>query len=215
MNELVVIFLSFGLGFLYNWLINLHERKKTKNLFELFLSGLSLMILTLYFYQKYHFSYRFFPGFIISSLLILIFTSDLKYLIIFDSPLLISALAMFGLNCLFFDLSGALKSCFSGIIIFLFMLFIAKISSKLFKRETLGGGDIKFSYLIGCILPLNLAFTTLALSTFLALPASVFSLLMHKEKEVAYGPFLVSALLIVYMFSDKFQNLLNFLFSWL
>lgn len=75
-------------------------------------------------------------------------------------------------------------------------------------REALGGGDIKLSFVMGLTLSLPLGFVSLILSTFLALPYATFSLFSTKEREVPFGPFLISSLLIVFLFSEKFMNIL-------
>ena len=48
----------------------------------------------------------------------------------------------------------------------------------------------------------------LILSTFLALPYATFSLLTDSSHEVPYGPFLISALCIVFLFYEKFSWIL-------
>ena len=155
----------------------------------------------------YHYS------FIIIMVLVIIYISDIKYFIILDSPLVISFIIIFISKWLFFDLKTSLLSILDGLILFLFMLLVGYLGTKLFKKESLGGGDIKLSFIIGYTLGLPLGFTSLALSTFLALPYALYSMASNKENEVAFGPFLISALWMVFIFSDKFTNLINFLFK--
>ena len=92
------------------------------------------------------------------------------------------------------------------------MLFIKIIGDKIFKRESLGGGDIKFAFIIGLTLGFQLGLCALILSTFLALPYSCAALMLKKNNEVPYGPFLASSLFIVFTFSTKFINLLDLIF---
>ena len=84
------------------------------------------------------------------------------------------------------------------------------IGDKLFKRESLGGGDIKLAFVIGYALGFRLSLIAIILSSFLALPYSVASLKLQKNNEVPFGPFLVSSLFIVFLFQDKFINILGF-----
>ena len=65
------------------------------------------------------------------------------------------------------------------------------------------------SFVIGLILGFRLSLISLILSSFLALPYSVASLKLQKNKEVPFGPFLVSSLFIVFLFYDKFINIIN------
>lgn len=168
-------------------------------------------IFTLSFFY-YGFSYSFWISLLISSLFLLIYISDFKYMIILDSPLVVVFIVTFFLKWYYFDLKTAGFAILDGIILFLFFLFVGFLGKKMFKREALGGGDIKLSFVIGLILGVPYAFMALVLSTFLALPYATFSLLTEEGKEVPYGPFLVSALWMVFIFYDKFSYVLN-LFS--
>ena len=89
------------------------------------------------------------------------------------------------------------------------MYLIKLIGDKLFKKESLGGGDIKLSFVIGFVLGFRLSLLALILSSFLALPYSVASLKLQKNNEVPFGPFLVSSLFIIFLFQDKFINIIN------
>jgi len=159
-------------------------------------------------YLYYGFSYSFFVSLFLISLFVLIFISDIKYMIILDSPLLVTSLGIFGLKWYFINFEEAIKSIGSGLVLFLFMLFIGFLGKKVFKREALGGGDIKLAFVIGMTLGVPHAFAAVVLSTFFALPYATFSLFRTKEHELPYGPFLVSALCFVFFFYDKFSLLL-------
>ena len=92
------------------------------------------------------------------------------------------------------------------------MLLIAFLGSKLFKREALGGGDIKLAGIIGIILGLKLGLVAIILSSLLALPYAAGAMMLNKDSEVPFGPFLISSMAIVFIFSYKFVNLIAFLF---
>ena len=102
-------------------------------------------------------------------------------------------------------------SILSGLLLFLLMLLIGIIGKKIFKREALGGGDIKLAILIGIILGFRLGLVSIILSSLIALPYALASLMLNKNKEVPFGPFLIGSMAIVFLFSDKFMNLINFL----
>ncbi len=163
-------------------------------------------------YLMYGFSYEFYLYLIVVSLMILIFITDFIYLIILDSPLIIGTILVIILKYIYLGLMPALTSLLNGILLFFVMYLIQFLGSKLFKKESLGGGDVKFAFLIGLILDFPLGLVTLILSTFLALPYSIATLYMTKNHEVPYGPFLVGALFIVIVFLDKFKALLLVLF---
>ena len=52
---------------------------------------------------------------------------------------------------------------------FIFMYLVKLFGDKAFKRESLGGGDIKLAFFIGCTLGLRLAFVSLIIASFSAL----------------------------------------------
>ena len=161
-------------------------------------------------YLKFSYSYSFFVMFIISSLLVLIFITDFNYMIILDSPLLFSVSFLVVLQFIFYDFNMVLFSLLYGLLSFLTMLLIGKLGDFLFKKESLGGGDIKFSFVMGMILGYKYAIVALVFSTFLALPYALGSMLLKKDSEVPFGPFLVSSVAIVYFFLEKFQYILQF-----
>ena len=107
------------------------------------LSTALLFILTSFYFPI---GYDFFVGLIISSLLIIIFVSDFKYMIILDSPMVISAILIIILKFIYYDSIDVLISLISGLCLFLVMILIYKLGNFAFKKESLGGGDIKFSF---------------------------------------------------------------------
>ena len=160
-------------------------------------------------YNYFNISYEMFIFMITSSLMILIFISDFAYYIILDSPLVISSIFVIILKLYYFSFKEVGLSIISGIALFLTMLLVKKIGDFIFKRESLGGGDIKFAFVIGLILGFRLGLIALIVSTFLALPYSSASLMLKKNNEVPFGPFLASSLFIVSFFITKFSNILD------
>ena len=155
------------------------------------------------------FTFRYFIYLVLISLMVLIFITDFSYYIILNSPLVVSSILIIILKLIYNGYKDTILSILSGIVIFLVMYLIKIIGDKIFKRESLGGGDIKLSFVIGLILGFRLSLISLILSSFLALPYSVASLKLQKNNEVPFGPFLVSSLFIVFLFYDKFINIIN------
>ena len=182
---------------------------KKKIPLDLFLSELITGILFLFSYLYYGINYEFFIMLLISSLCIIIFISDFRYMIILDSPLIITILSIFILKIVYFGFKTALLSILYGFITFLVMLFIAYLGKKIYKREALGGGDIKLSFILGMVLEIQLAMVALIFSTFLALPYALITIALKKNKEVPFGPFITAALFIVFLYADKFYNIVR------
>lgn len=177
---------------------------------EHFIVELATGLLFLFCYYSFS-SYELYTSLVIASLLIIIFISDFKYMIILDSSLIVSLVLLVILKVIYFDFKTIVMSLLSGLILFLVMFLVEKIGTLLFKKESLGGGDIKLAFIIGFILDYKLGLVALVLSTFLALPYAVATLYMSDSHEFPYGPFLIGALFIVFTFMDKFINLIDML----
>lgn len=184
--------------------------KKSENswILNLFLAIVNAVVLLIA-YNEYGFDYEFFIATIISGLVINIFVSDIKYMIILDSPLIISGILILILKIYFYGFKNAGTSLLSGFILFIFMFIISILGKKIFKKEALGGGDIKLSFIIGMILNLRLGLIAIIFSSLLALPYAIAAILLNKDNEVPFGPFLVGSMALVFMFYDKFMNFIN------
>lgn len=187
---------------------NCGKKISSENIFAEFFTGLLFLLTSIYF----PFGYNYLVGLIIVSLMIIIFISDFRYMIILDSPLLFSTVLIIILKLIYFGFKNTIYSIISGLILFFIMLLIEKLGTLILKKDSLGGGDIKFAFIMGLALDLKLGIVALVLSTFLALPYAVASVYIMKKNEFPYGPFLAGALFIVFFHLDKFTNLINYLF---
>ena len=163
-------------------------------------------------YCLYGFSYELIATLTISSLLLLIFVSDFKYLIILDGVVYVGAILIVISKFIFFGFEAALLSVISAILMFLFMYVIKLIGDKTFKRESLGGGDIKLALFIGATLELRLSLVTIVLASFIALPYALYFVVKKKDKEVPFGPFLIFATYVTFIFMEPITNYLIILF---
>lgn len=152
----------------------------------------------------YTFNYDFFVSIVLSSLFVIICITDFKKMIILNSPLVVSILCISGFMLYYKGFEFLLVHLAYGLAIFIFFLLIKLVGDIVASRESMGGGDIKFSFIIGFSLGVIHALYAVILSAFLALPTSIACVYLTKNKEVPYGPFLAGALLIVYFNIDKF-----------
>lgn len=187
-----------------------HEKISCEHYWVEFATGLLFLITYIYF----PFGYEFLTGLIIVSLLMIIFVSDFKYMIILDSPLIIGSILILVLKIIYLDLTQASISLLSGLALFLVMLFVSWLGKIIFKKDALGGGDIKLAFLIGLILDFKLGLVAIILASFLALPYAVAILMLKKNNEFPFGPFLAGSLFIVFYHYDKFLAFLNYLIRW-
>ena len=163
-------------------------------------------------YYLYGLDYKFFAAILIYSLTIIIFISDFKYYIINDSPLFFTIIAILGLKLYFFGYKVALHSLLAGLFMFGLFLLIKFMGDKMFKKESLGGGDIKLAILLGVALNIKLGLAAFVLSAFIAFPYALFESIFKKEAIVPYGPFIIASLVIVFSFSEQFVRLIDHLF---
>ena len=177
--------------------------------FDVFLSELATGVLFLFSYLYFGISYNFFIMLILSSLCVIIFVSDFKYMIILDSPLIVAGVLVIILKTVYYGYKTIIPTLISGIITFLVMLLVGFIGKKMYKRDALGGGDIKLSFVIGMILGVQVAMVSLIFSTFLALPYALATIVLKKDSEVPFGPFIVASLFIVFLYYDKFYNIVK------
>ena len=72
------------------------------------------------------------------------------------------------------------------------------IGDFLFKKESLGGGDIKMMFVFGLIVNPFMGFMIIFLASFLALPVSLLILCKKKNNLVPFGPFLLISFMFIY-----------------
>ncbi|MBI5415784.1 MAG: prepilin peptidase, partial [Candidatus Omnitrophica bacterium] len=66
----------------------------------------------------------------------------------------------------------------------------------LFKKESMGGGDVKLMAMVGAFLGWKLAILTFFLAPFFGAVYGILEMLRTKKTAIAYGPFLVAGALI-------------------
>ena len=159
----------------------------------------------------YGISYSTLLGFVIVLVLISVLLSDFKEMIILDSTIIVGVILTYLIVFLDLGWRGIYKSFMYGVFAFVLMFLVKIIGDKVFKRESLGGGDIKLAFLMGSILSYNLFLMALVSGSCLALPYALYISLTRKTGELAYGPFLVMGLLIVFLFQNGIIELLNML----
>ena len=164
-------------------------------------------------YVIYGLSYEMFTLILIFSLLVIIFISDLKYYIIQTKVIIVFTTTSLILKLLYYDIQTFLFSIISGVAIFVFIYLIKCLGDKVFKVESLGGGDVKLSLYFGILLGIRLAIVSIVLGAFLAFPQAVYYALTKKEREIPFGPFLITALLLVFIFMEPIRNFLTLLFT--
>lgn len=163
-------------------------------------------------YIRYDFSYEMITMIIITSLTIIIYVSDFKYYIILDSPLIVFSLLILIFKLIFFGLKTFFISLISGLLLFLFMYFIGLFGKILFKKDSLGGGDVKLAAFFGFTLGVRLSIVSLIIGSLLAFPSALYSSSSNKNREIPFGPYLITGLFIVFIFMEPIRSFLTIIF---
>lgn len=216
---IIILFLiGFILGLVFSLmgekmpllLPEVREKPDNSWILNLFIATMNAIVMVISYYI-YDFSYEFLATILVSGLVINIFVSDFKYMIIMDTPLVLVSVLILVLKAIFMGFKAMFISLISGLVLFFFMLLIGMAGKKIFKREALGGGDVKLAAVIGIILGLRLGLVAIIFSSLLALPYALAAMMLGRNREVPFGPFLIGSMALVFIFSDKFMNLVNFL----
>lgn len=165
-------------------------------------------------YKVFGLTPNFFLAVIIASLVIIIFVSDSKYMIINDSPLVVSAILIFLIKWYDVGIVNALMSLVTGLVIFGVAYLLRLFGYLAFKQEALGGGDIKLSFVAGMLVGIKLGIIYIVLASFLAFPYALYITFKNKDNMLPFGPFLVSSLLIVFLNMNTINQVLKILFRY-
>lgn len=161
-------------------------------------------------YLVFGFTSNFVISLLLSSFLVIVIVSDINYLIIPDEVTLVIAI-LIGIVRLVSD--GLLKTSeyiLCGVILFLIMYLIMRIGNYMFKKESLGGGDIKLMFVTGLVIGIEKGLFSIFLASLLALVPSVIASYKSNEGAVPFGPFLIVAALIMYMTNFDIMTIFNF-----
>lgn len=162
-------------------------------------------------YYSYGFSFELGIALTLTSLLMVVIVSDLNYLMIPDSIIVASAVLIIIFTIFITGFKGTLLAISSGIIMFLSMYLIMIIGKLIFKKEALGGADVKLMFVTGLVLKPILGISSIFLASFIALPVSIILMIKNKDNVVPFGPFLVIGLLLIYFTKIDVSDIYEFL----
>ena len=172
-------------------------------LFELF-SGLLFMIS----YLVFGISMDLLISLTFISMLLIIIISDYKYMIICDEILIIGDILLI-FELLFKNgFKSTLSSILYGLVAFVIMYLIKILGDIIFKRESMGGGDIKLMFTFGLVLGILNSVMSIFLASLIGFPISLVLLKINKNHEVPFGPFLSLAAIIILLTRFNYLNLI-------
>lgn len=169
------------------------------------------VILFLLAYLVFGFSPKFIIVVVLSSVFLITLVSDFIYYYISDRVIVTGLVLLIINSLIFIGFKETMYSAINGAVMFVIMYIIKIIGDRVFKKESLGGGDIKLMALIGFSLGIISSMCTIILGSIIALPFALITL-KQKKKEgiIPYGPFLLAAALIIIYCNAPFQVFLTF-----
>lgn len=154
--------------------------------------------LFVFFFLKIGFSFELFIAFTLLSVLIIETVSDLFYHIVIDRVWMIGFIIILTLRIV---QANVIAYLLSSIILFLGLFLLGWGVSKLYKKEALGGGDIKLYAMIGLAINIYNGLLSLFLASLLAL---IYAVLAKKTKSyIPLVPFISIATIIVYLYGEN------------
>lgn len=160
----------------------------------------------LYFYWQFGLTYEFAVFSFLLTMLLVIFFIDLDFQIIPDVITLPGIL--FGLALSFLPGGIGIYSALIGLLVGGGSLFlIAILGDWLFKKESMGGGDIKMAAMLGAFLGWEKILLIFISSSVIGLVVSIiimcFSAKLRKERMIPFGPFLAIAAVLAISYGDQ------------
>lgn len=162
-------------------------------------------------YHMFNYSYEFYIGIILSSLFIVILVSDTTYYIIPDEVLIIASILIILLKLVFTGFVKTGLSILSGGLMFTVMYLIMLLGNFIFKKESLGGADIKLMFISGLVLGPILSLIVIFLSSIIALPIAILLSVVNNEKIIPYGPFIMISIFILFILDLDVNKIIEFL----
>lgn len=171
-----------------------------------FTSGLLFMIS----YLIYDFHIEFFIAITFISMLLIVIISDYQTMIIPDEVLIFFSLLLV-IELFIKNGFDVYINVLNGLIAFGIMFLLKLFGNFLFKKESMGDGDIKLMFTFGLVLGWQLSIITIFLASFIGLPISLYVLYKNKTNIIPFGPFLSVAAIIMLLSQLNIDNLINLL----
>ena len=173
-------------------------------------------VLFLLSYLSFGFNLKFIISITFISVLIIVSISDIKYYIIPDEVLIIGSVILiieFIINTITNGLTvyeGIISHILNGLGAFAILYLFKCLGDLMFKKESLGGGDIKLLFLIGMVLGFDMSIVTIFIASFIALPLSIISLIRNDNNVLAFGPYLSVAATLILLSHLNIDMILQF-----
>ena len=106
-------------------------------------------------------------------------------------------------------LNSALYSLLNGLLAFITMFLLKKLGDFLFKKESMGGGDIKLLFIFGMVLTYPIAILSIFVGSLIGLPIALLILYKKKDHVLPFGPFLAAGATLLLLLQVNLDMILN------
>ncbi len=149
------------------------------------------------------FSWQCLLSIVFISMLLIIIVSDMKTMIIPDSVLIIFSIIIIIIKYFMVGVPGIVYSLLDSLYSFIFMLMLKLLGDFLFKKESMGGGDIKLLAVFGLTIGFPISIISVVMAAFIAIPVIIIILKNNSSHILPFGPFLaISAIILNFLNID-------------
>lgn len=145
------------------------------------------------------------------SMLMIIIVSDIHFMIIPDEILLVFGIAIALEIGILLGYMELFRAILNGLLAFGIMFLLKIFGDIIFKKESMGGGDIKLMFVFGLVLGLPEAILSIFLGSLVGLPISLLLMKKNTEHIVPFGPFLSIGAILILLLQIDFSVLINML----
>lgn len=160
-------------------------------------------------YHEYGFSSELIISIIFVSILIIVIISDIEYMIILDEVLVFGSVITIILYLILYGVDGTVYHVLDATLAFIAMYALKLLGDFMFKKESLGGGDIKLMFFFGLVIGLPLSIVTIFVATFIAFPIALFILFSRRDNMIPFGPFLSMAAILILISGVNINDIIN------
>ena len=89
------------------------------------------------------------------------------------------------------------------------MFGLKKLGDFLFKKESMGGGDIKLMFIVGLVLSFPMSILTIFLASIIGFPISLMILKKNSDHVIPFGPLLAIGAVIILLLQINIGTILN------
>lgn len=160
-------------------------------------------------YLSFGFTFKLIIALTFISMMIIITVSDYNYLIISDEVLIVFGLILLVEIICINGLTAGINSLINGALAFITMFLLKKFGDFIFKKESMGGGDIKLMFIFGMVLTYPIAVLSIFVGSLIGLPIAL--IIMHKKSNhiIPFGPFLAAGATLLLLMQVNVSTIIN------